>query len=143
MIESVNFTVPGVPKGKARPRITREGRAYTPQETVMYENLVCAMYRQQVGNVFLNGAIQAEIRAFFPIPKATSKKKRATMESGLVDYTHKSDSDNIAKIVLDALNHIAYYDDAQISRLIVQKKYGHMPRVEIRLTEVEVLDEGQ
>ncbi len=42
--ESVNFTIPGEPVGKARPRITRQGITYTPAKTVNYETLVKEMY---------------------------------------------------------------------------------------------------
>lgn len=36
----------------------------------------------------------------------------------------KPDVDNLAKIVLDSLNKIAYDDDAQVCRLLVEKRYG-------------------
>ena len=38
-------------------------------------------------------------------------------------YTKKPDCDNIAKIILDALNGIAYDDDSQVAMLNVVKLY--------------------
>ena len=35
--ETLLFRVNGMPQGKARPRFTRQGRAYTPKKTRDYE----------------------------------------------------------------------------------------------------------
>ena len=48
----------------------------------------------------------------------------------------KPDTDNIAKAILDALNGLAYYDDAQIVELTVAKRYGTVPCVEVVISEV-------
>lgn len=133
----IEFTVAGPPKGKQRPRMTKAGHTYTPQQTVVYENLVKVMYRSQVGSKQLEGAIKAEITGYFPIPKSVSKKKRAEMIDGKIEYTHKIDCDNLAKTILDALNQIAYHDDAQVTQLCVNKRYAEEPRVEVALTELE------
>ena len=106
-----------------------------PQETVAYENLVKWSYVQQAGNR-LEGAVQADITGYFPIPSSTPKKKKQAMANETVEYTHKVDCDNLAKIILDSLNEIAYKDDAQVSRLTVRKLYSEKPRVEVTLTEI-------
>ena len=49
----------------------------------------------------------------------------------------KPDVDNLAKIVLDSLNKIAYDDDVQVCRLLVEKRYGETPQVLVRLSELE------
>jgi Holliday junction resolvase RusA-like endonuclease len=51
--------------------------------------------------------------------------------------TTKPDTDNIAKICLDALNGIAYHDDAQIVELQVSKLYSDEPRVVVWLAVIE------
>ena len=58
------------------------------------------------------------------------------MLAGEIKYTKKVDCDNLAKIVLDSLNGIAYKDDAQIFELSVKKLYADEPRVVVTLTEV-------
>ena len=58
------------------------------------------------------------VTAFFEPPKSISKKKRAEMLEGKIWPAKKPDSDNIAKVVLDALNGIAYHDDTQIIKLL-------------------------
>lgn len=36
----IEFTVPGIPVGKGRPRFTKDGHAHTPGKTREYENKV-------------------------------------------------------------------------------------------------------
>lgn len=135
----VKFTVDGEPKGKQRPRVSVKNgfaKAYTPKQTVIYENLVRYTYSSEVGEK-LNGEIEATIIGYFPIPKSTSKKERERMLTGKVLHTKKIDCDNLAKIILDSLNEVAYDDDKQVCRLMVEKRYSEQPRVEIILREVE------
>lgn len=138
----VAFSIPGKPRGKERPRMARCGKfvtTYTPKNTVEYEKLIRTAYRSTVGDVFLEGPIEAELHGVFPIPKSTSKKKTKEMLEGDILYTHKIDCDNLGKIVLDALNKIAYRDDSQICKMSVTKEYGNNPRVDVILREVNKL----
>ena len=133
-----NFEIPGDPKGKGRPRFTRNGRTFTPAETVRYESLVRTCFTQKYyGAETIPQKVPTEvsITAFYSIPKV-SKQKQALMESNTELPTKKPDIDNLAKIILDALNGIAYHDDAQIVRLTVQKSYSREPRVAVKISEV-------
>lgn len=135
--EEVFFTVPGKPFGKQRPRVVSRGgfaRAYTPKETVNYENLVKISYNVSVGNTKLEGPIEADIIAYFPINKSVSKKKHQQLSKENIPALIKPDTDNIAKVVLDPLNNIAYNDDSQVYKLNVEKYYSDNPRVEIKLS---------
>lgn len=134
------ITILGKPMSKGRPRFQRAGnfvRTYTDDKTVEYENLVRLAWMQS-GEEKLNGAIKALVLAYFPIPKSLSKKKQQELIAK--PYTKKPDCDNIAKIVLDALNGIAYDDDSQIVNLEVQKEYSSEAKVVLMLREVEVGD---
>ena len=138
-MNEVSFQIVGEPKGKGRPRFSRRGnyvRTYTPEDTLNYEAYIKVSYLNEVGRKKLEGQIEAKITGIFPIPKSTSKKQRALMLSGDVMHTKKIDCDNLAKTVLDALNGIAYDDDKQVCRLIVEKKYGENPCVNVRLKEI-------
>lgn len=129
--------VEGKIKGKARPRFsTKTGRAFTPGDTVNYENWVRICYREQYGRQ-LEGSIKAKIVAYYKIPKSYTKKRVQAIREGLEQPHKKPDSDNIAKIILDSLNKIAYDDDSQITELTVIKKYTEdQERVEFELKEV-------
>ncbi len=132
----MKLTIPGEPTGKARPRVTTRGITYTPTKTVNYETLVKELYYIEHGNQRLEGEIKARITAYFSIPKSASKKKQVAMLSGQIRPTKKPDGDNLAKIILDSLNKLAYNDDSQVVDLTVSKYYGDSPRVEIELLEV-------
>ena len=137
--KEIRFSVPGKPFGKQRPRFVRRGRftsTYTPKETVEYENKVKESYKREVGNIKLEGAIEAKIVGTFPIPQSASKKQKDEILSGRVKYTKKIDCDNMAKSILDALNEIAYDDDSQVFDLSAKKRYGENPRVDVLLREV-------
>ncbi|EOU1974794.1 RusA family crossover junction endodeoxyribonuclease [Clostridium perfringens] len=124
--------VTGKIRGKARPRICR-GHAFTPKDTVQYEKLVRDCYKKQDGR-YLEGSIKALIIAYYKIPKSYSKKRVQAIKDGLEEPTKKPDIDNIAKIILDSLNGIAYKDDSQIIELRVIKKYTEdAERVEFEL----------
>lgn len=132
----ISFVVPGKPMGKQRARTLKTGRSYTPVETVNYETLVKQIYIMQHFHNQLEGAIEGEITAYFPIPKSASKKKREQMLTGQIRPTTKPDWDNIGKIICDSLNNLAYRDDAYITDCVVKKRYSDIPRVEVSLWEV-------
>ncbi|HHL2031184.1 RusA family crossover junction endodeoxyribonuclease [Clostridium perfringens] len=62
----MKVVVIGKIRGKARPRVCR-GHAFTPKDTVEYENLVRDCYKKQDGR-YLEGSIKALIIAYY-IPK--------------------------------------------------------------------------
>ena len=125
----IQFAVPGPPQGKARPKFGK-GRAYTPLNTVVYEKAVRARYQAAaVGMTPAEGPVIVEIWAGYPIPKSMSKAKRAMICSGELLPTKKPDADNVAKIVCDALNGVAYKDDAQVTELHVHKFYSVTPEI--------------
>ena len=131
-----HFTIPGKPQGKARPRVRRDGHTYTPTQTAQYEEFVRFCWRC-AGAVKLDGAISALILARYPVPKRDSKKTQNAKICGEIPCTIKPDCDNIAKIVLDALNGLAYDDDSQVTELEVHKLYGDIGDVFVRLEEIK------
>ena len=130
--------VEGKIKGKQRPRFnSRTGSAYTPKETISYENWVRFCYREQ-GGKHLTGSIRARITAYYKIPKSYTKKRVQAIREGQEYPKKKPDSDNIAKIILDSLNSIAFDDDSQVIELTVLKRYTEeSERVEFLLEEIK------
>ena len=128
------FTVPGVPQGKGRPRVTRNG-AFTPKKTRDYEKKVRDCYIAQGGQMFPDDTpLFASITAIFPIPSSLSKKRRALFNGKR--HCKKPDADNVAKAILDALNGVAYRDDSAVSSLLVDKSYGDASRVTVSIKAV-------
>lgn len=138
----VKFTVLGEPQGKGRPRFARIGnhvQTRTPEQTVLYENLIKTEYRRQCGDFMFpeKKPISITVYAFFEIPKSVSKKKAAAMLSGEIRPTKKPDYDNIGKVVSDSLNKVAFYDDAQVVDGLVRKFYSETPGILVVIQSVE------
>jgi hypothetical protein len=136
----VKFTVLGEPAGKGRPRFSNAGqyvKAYTPEKTVSYENLVKLEYRRQCDDYRFEDGVPLDLRiiAYYSIPKSTSKKKKALMEQYKIRPMKKPDNDNIVKIIQDALNLVAYHDDVQIVDCQLRKFYSQNPRVVVTIRE--------
>ena len=131
----MKVTVEGKIKGKARPRVFN-GHAMTPQDTVTYENWVKVCY-QNAGGKHLEGPVRAKIDIYYKVPKSYTKKRVKAIRDGL-DYPQKKpDADNVAKIILDSLNKIAFDDDSQVVELQVNKLWTEeSERVEFELSEV-------
>lgn len=130
----------GKPKGKARPRFVRTGnyvRTYNPKTTTDYENLVKESFLEQCGRckMLLDSDIEVsmKITAYFKPPVSMSKKLKEKLVEEELGYMHKPDVDNLAKIIADSLNGIAYKDDNQITKLEVVKIYGQEDKVEVQI----------
>ena len=133
----MKIVIDGKPMGKQRPRFNgKTGSVHTPSKTVNYENWVKLCYQQQCKGEKLTGEIVAFINAYYAIPKSTSKKNKKDMLLGIIRPTIKPDVDNIAKIILDSLNDLAYGDDKQVVSCCISKWYSENPRVTVELEEV-------
>ena len=131
----IEFTIPGDPYGKGRPRFTGTGRTYTPAKTSNYENLVKLAFAEKYPDfVPLEGEIVLLVKAYKSIPKSATKKRHEAMAAGKIKPTSKPDYDNIGKTVSDALNKLCYHDDAQIVDGRVMKFYSETPRVEVYIS---------
>nr|DAM85231.1 MAG TPA: Endodeoxyribonuclease RusA [Caudoviricetes sp.] len=136
-MKSYIFEVTGEIVGKARPRMnTYTGKAYTPTKTKNYEYLVKQSFLLKYPNAeVLEGRASVSILALFQVPKSTSKKNSEKMLNKQISPTKKPDIDNIAKIVLDALNKLAYKDDTQVVDLNIAKAYADRERLIIKIEE--------
>ena len=129
----MKIIIEGKPRGKGRPRFTRSGIVYTDQQTKDYEKLVGISYQNCKDRKVYTNAIKMEIRAYFEPIKSISKKERDRLIGK--SYTKKPDADNIAKIIMDGLNGIAYKDDSQVVELTVTKHYSEKEYVEVIINE--------
>lgn len=135
----ISFTVNGPAVPKQRPRMS--GRvAYTPKKTRDYEERVRqafrSSYRGQVPAFDKGVPVKACIEIVQSIPKSWSNTKTIKAERGeIAPVSRNGDIDNIAKSILDALNTLAYEDDAQVTTLIISKRYGADPYAAVRIEE--------
>lgn len=142
IMKQIKFSIPGKPFGKQRPRVVHNGKsskAYTPKETVNYENLVKLMYQQEAkGWIFPDDSmLDVRIIVYYDIPKSISKKKRRLMLEHKIRPTKKPDFDNIGKIICDSLNLVAYHDDSAVVDAQVRKFYSENPRVDVTIRRID------
>lgn len=136
-LKPVQFTVPGEPVGKGRPRVSTIGghaRMFTPAKTASYEGLIAmAGTEAMAGRTLLEGAVMVEMRIVLPVPASKSKKFKAQALAGEIFPTKKPDMDNVIKAIYDGLNGIVWKDDVQVVDAIVRKRYGEVPGVHVRI----------
>lgn len=137
----MNFIVEGKPQGKARARTfydrnTGKMRSVTPEQTKSYEDLIRWSYVAAGGQYLGDKVLQVDIQAFYPIPKSFNKAKRHAATFEQIRPTSKPDCDNIVKVVLDALNGVAYYDDKQVVCVSCNKYYGERGYLHISIDEL-------
>lgn len=118
----VAFSVPLVAH-QGRPRIRKAARSawlYEASDDEQRKRVIAGEFRKEYRGPYpmLDGPVRVEVLVFAPLPK--KRPKRVVREP----YTVKPDADNVAKQVLDALNGLAYADDAAVTELVVRK----MPR---------------
>lgn len=127
----LQFTVPGLAKGKESVRTGMYGNSYIPRLTREYMKRVKDAYASAY---YFEGAVFMEVYVFYPIPKSYTKKQRQEIADNDYLYLHKPDGDNILKAVKDSLNKIAYRDDCQVVYEMCFRRYakeGEEPRTEI------------
>ena len=131
----ITFEVPGEPRGKGRPRFTRDGHPYTDSETRAYEQKIVAYYRQQLGAFRWpdSAFISVEVTAHYPVPKGATKAALAGMQAGRILPSRKPDIDNVLKVILDALNGVAYKDDSRVVSISGRKIYSTTPKIVIEM----------
>lgn len=135
----IEVTIPGKPVPSRRPRFSRVGnRVHThmPEDSQSYKavvqhHLLVAMKSR--GLLPSCGAVSVEIDAYFECPKSQRRKREKTPQR---PHTGRPDCDNLAKQLLDAGNGVAWVDDAQVFRCVVQKfvaAQDEPPRVVVRI----------
>ncbi len=149
------FTVefPGLisPPSKLRGISGANRTVRTPERTRKYEALIRDIAIRAMQHPFENCPVSIAIFEIFKVPDSYSKKRRADCMAGIERPTKIPDFDNVAKIVCDAvsfkrrtrwrpqINGIAYHDDAQIVRAIVEKWYGEETVITVAIKQTDIV----
>lgn len=85
------------------------------------------------------GPVRLNVRAYMAIPKRTTRKNLALMQSGLLLPCRAPDYTNITKLAEDALNTIVFKDDKQVIGPGDRcgRFYSHNPRLEVDVMIVD------
>lgn len=135
MQNRINFTIQGGPVAKGRPRFARRGNfvtTYTPTNTAQAENEIQEEALKHICEP-ITAPVELLIVFYMPIPRSTSKKRAESLKNA--PHVKRPDVDNLAKLVLDALNGIAWKDDSQVFKMTVEKRYSDNPRTEVTIEE--------
>lgn len=142
----ITLTIPGVPVAKGRPRFrnrrTKAGaefvQTYSPEKTRSYDAVVRTLAElAMAGRPPLTGPLQVNFVAFLPIPRSWSKKRATSALEGRVLPTYRPDLDNMIKNVFDGSNGILFADDAQITDVVMSKRYSDRPRAVFEIIELD------
>ena len=128
------IVVPVTPVAKARPRVGKHGNVYTPKKTQEFENTVRFFASKTIKRP-LDGAVKLTVRFYFPRPKKLYWKNK---DMPPVLHDKRPDISNLIKSVEDALNGIAYRDDAQIAVVHAEKWYHSGDDDDKPCVEIEV-----
>jgi Holliday junction resolvase RusA-like endonuclease len=133
---AITFEVPGDPVPQPRPRITTRGghgHAYVPATHAIHA------YRQAI-------ALAAKAAGATPTDRAPitlivdlvfARPKSHFRKSGLRDdapVLPRADCSNVLKGLEDSLNGVAWVDDSQVGRIVIEKSYGDAGRTTVRIT---------
>ena len=131
------FEVPSKIIGKGRPRLNSyTGQVYTPTRTKDYESLVEQYFLLKYPRYkTIDGRAKVTITAYFEVPKSAGKVAKEQMLGNTLSPTKKPDIDNIVKIVLDSMNKFAFKDDTQITKIEVEKLYGDVEKLYVKIEE--------
>ena len=133
----LEFTIPGEPRPKGRPRASVvKGRVHmhTPEKTRAAEQTLAARAMPFRPREPLEGPVHLDVIFVLPIPKSMPRWQRAALDAGSIQHTKKPDLDNLVKLLKDALNGLMWVDDSQVSSSTSQKCYGDVPRTWVRMT---------
>jgi Holliday junction resolvase RusA-like endonuclease len=129
-VNHIEFTIPGVPIAKKRPRFARRGKfvtTYSDQDTD--EGKALWHIVQGIGwkdHQPITGPLEVHFIFTFPRPKSMTKKRAQDPR-----HDKKPDLDNLEKFYLDCMNGYVFKDDGQICEMRSKKKYGDVPSTNV------------
>ncbi len=130
----VIFTIPGKPFGKQRHRVNMaQRRTFDTAANRGFARTAGLIARPHFPRP-LDGPVSVWIDAAFAMPKSWSREMMNDHEDRA--HTQKPDADNIAKAICDALNGIAWTDDAQVAELHITKRWRWRADTRVRIHQI-------
>lgn len=119
----LSFSVPGIPRPKARPRLGKGGHIYTPDRTAKYEDSVRVYAMQAIAKCGWRTDPVARYALTVRVYQVGDKRL---------------DLDNVVKAISDSLNKLAFDDDSQIDKISAVRTRdsavtGGKPSVEVEV----------
>lgn len=138
-----HFVLPGKPTAWQRPAaFLQRGRIVqaNPKGMAEQQDAIAWAYKAVArGAPPLTGPLRLEVLCVYEPPRSWPQWKREAALAGVMWKTSKPDHDNLEKQIGDALNGVAWVDDAQVVKSSCAKRYGTPERTEVRVTRVDGL----
>jgi len=132
---AITFSVPGDPVPQPRPRVSTRGgfaRAYVPKTHAVHAYRAAIAEAARAAGAGVHGEpVNVVIDFVAQRPKSHLRKSGVKQDAPKLP---RFDVDNAAKACLDALNGVAWEDDSQVARLVVEKSYGTEARTTVRIS---------
>ena len=135
----VRLRIPGQPVGKARPRMGRGRRVYTPAKTAAYEQLVAAEWQAAGSRRLPDGPFALLAEFAFARPAAHYRTKARLLRPDAPAVPTRPDTDNLIKGVLDGAQGLAFTDDGWCCEIHATKRWcanGEGPHAAIVLRAI-------
>jgi len=135
-METLTFSVPGNPVPQPRARVSTRGgfaRAYTPADHPIhaYRAAIAAAAIEAGATPTDSAPITLIVDLVWTRPKSHFRKSGLKPDAPRLP---RPDCSNCLKGIEDALNGIAWVDDTQVGRVVVEKSYGDEPRTVVRIS---------
>lgn len=136
LARELRFTVVGlpVPKGSTKSFVYTPAAGGKPRAATTSDNPKTRGWQQTIANcaalellraeyrgLFFTAGVELEVWFYLPRPLAL-QTKRAT--GRIYPHTKKPDLDKLARACKDALSKVVWNDDAQVTDLLVHKRYA-------------------
>ena len=130
---AITFSVPGKPVPQPRQRTTKSGHTYYPDNGIVaYRAAIAAAAKAVCEEPLTRQPLTMVIDWVFERPKSHFRKD-GSLRPG-VPVMPRGDNKNLLSGVEDALNKIAYLDDHQIGRHVLERSYGQEARTTVRIS---------
>lgn len=106
--------IPIAPIPKGRPRFSRNGHAYTPERTRVFEATLRHQVQKKYRGLPLEGPLSVELEFRFVRPKRCKDTHPIT----------KPDTDNLAKAVFDSLEGVLWQNDKHVVSIRADKVFS-------------------
>lgn len=142
---TITFDVPLIPTAKGRAKVAMIGkhaRMYTPAKTVRAEQEFVALAAPYAPETPIDAPIRVRLVFTLPMPVSFPAWKHEAAKRGIVRPEGAPDVDNLAKLVMDALNRSGRWwrDDSHVVSLMAEKFYGERPGTRVELIVGEAVN---
>jgi Holliday junction resolvase RusA-like endonuclease len=130
---AITFTVLGRPVPQPRQRTNKNGHTYYPDNGIVAYRAAIALAAKAICTEPSDRVpLTMTVDFVFERPKSHFRKD-GSLRPG-VPVLPRGDNKNLLSGVEDALNQIAYLDDHQIGRHVIERSYGQEARTTVRIS---------